>query len=76
MQRSRKGNPLGVGLTVVDVGTTTAIEGSLMLSVPVTITGRAISIAAPAAWVLWAIAGLFLSLGTRLRRPPQANGSD
>ena len=43
-----------------------------MFSVPATITGIAIAMAAPAAWVLWAAAGMFLSLRARLRRPTSA----
>ena len=68
-----KVDPLWVGVFVAATGTAITIEGVLRFSVPVTIIGAAIAMAAPVAWVLWAVAGMFLSLWTRLRRqhPPQ-----
>ena len=73
MKTNWKVNPLWVGLAVAAAGTAIAIEGTLWSSVPIAITGIAIAMAAPAAWVLWAVGGMFLSLWTRLRRqhPPQ-----
>ena len=67
-----KVNPLWVGLAVVAAGTAIAIEGTLWRSVPAVIIGTAMAMAAPVAWVLWAVAGMFLSLRTRLQRqrPP------
>ena len=44
------------------------IEGALRLSVPIAIAGIAIVMAIPAAWVLWAVAGMFLELRAHLRR--------
>ena len=72
MKTKWKVDPLWVGLSLVAVGTGIAIEGVLWSSVPIAITGIAIAMAAPAAWVLWAVAGMFLSLRTRLPRrgPP------
>ena len=67
-----KVKPLWVGLFVAAAGSAITIEGVLRLSVPIGITGIAITLAAPAAWVLWAIVGMFLSLWTgrqRQRRP-------
>jgi hypothetical protein len=67
-----KVNPLWVGLSIAAAGTAIAIEGALWNSAPIATTGIAIAMAAPAAWVLWAIAGMFLSLRARLRlqHPP------
>ena len=73
MKTNWKVNPLWVGLAVAAAGTAIAIEGTLFRSVPIAITGIATAMAAPAAWVLWAVGGMFLSLRARLRRqrPPQ-----
>ena len=57
---------LWVGLAVAAAGAATTIQGALMLSAPIAITGIAITLSAPAAWVLWAIAGMLISLRTRL----------
>ena len=73
MKTNWKVNPLWVGLAVAAAGTAIAIEGTIFRSVPIAITGIAIAMMAPAAWVLWAVAGMFLSLRGRLwrQRPPQ-----
>ena len=61
-------NILWVGLLIVAAGAAIAIEGTLRGLVPVGITGIAITMAAPAAWGLWAVVGMFLSLRAWLRR--------
>ena len=72
MKTKWKVDPLWVSVFVAAAGTGIAIEGVLRFSVPVFIIGTAIAMAAPAAWVLWAVAGMFLSLRAQLRRqhPP------
>ena len=72
MKTKWKVDPLWDGLTAAAAGTAITIEGFLRLSVPVTIIGTAIAMAVPVAWVLWAVAGMFLSLRAQLRRqhPP------
>ena len=72
MKTKWKVDPLWVGVFVAAAGTGITIEGVLRFSMPAVIIGTAIAMAAPAAWVLWAIAGMFLSLRKRLRRqcPP------
>ena len=56
---------------VTIVGTATTIEGVVMRSPPIAITGLVMSIAAPAVWVLWAMVEILVSLRRSLwRRPP------
>ena len=43
---------LWVGLALAAAGAATTIQGALMLSVPIALTGIAITLSAPAAWVL------------------------
>jgi Zn-dependent protease len=71
-KESRKIKLVGGCLAVVTiVGTATTIEGVVMRSPPIAITGLVMSIAAPAAWVLWAMVEMLVSLRKRLgRRPP------
>ena len=77
MKMHWKVNPLWVGAFVAAAGAAITIEGALRLSVPIAIAGIAIAgiaitMAIPAAWVLWAVAGMFLDLRAHLRRqrPP------
>ena len=75
MKKNWKANPLWVvwvGLAVAAAGTAIAIEGTLWRSVPIAITGIAMAMATPAAWVLCAVAGMLVSVRTRLKRqsPP------
>ena len=72
MKMNWKVKPIWVGVAAAAAGTAITIEGILRFSAPVTIIGTAIAMAAPAAWVLWAISGMFLSLRAQLRRqhPP------
>ena len=71
METNWQVNPIGVGLSVAAAGSAIALEGALMLSVPVAIAGMAVTMAAPAAWVLWAMAGC-----SRRCRPGGVGGSD
>ena len=66
MKTTWKVNPLWVGLAVAAAGAAVAIEGALRFSVPIAITGIAMTIAAPAAWVLWSITGISKKLGLHL----------
>ena len=68
MKMNWKVNPLWVGLTLAAAGSGITIEGALRLSVPIAIAGITIVMAIPAAWVLWAVAGMFLDLRAHLRR--------
>ena len=68
MKMNWKVNPLWVGLTLAATGAGITIEGALRLSVPIAIAGIAIVMATPAAWILWAVAGMFLELRAHLRR--------
>ena len=60
--------PLWVGVFVAAAGAAITIEGALRFSVPIAIAGIAIVMATPAAWILWAVAGMFLELRAHLRR--------
>ena len=66
MKTKRKVDPVWVGLAVASVGTVITIEGVLWFSVPVAISGIAVVMAVPASWVLWTVAGMFLSLRARM----------
>ena len=72
MKTKWKVDPLWAGVFVAAAGTGITIEGVLRFSMPAVIIGTAIALAAPAAWVLWAVAAMFLSLRARLwrQRPP------
>ena len=63
----------GGSLAVVSiVGTATVVEGAVMRSAPVLIAGLAMSMAFPAAWVLWVMVDMLVWLRRHLRRrrPP------
>ena len=68
MKTTWKVDPLWAGLAVAAVGAAVAIEGALRFSVPIAITGVAMTLAAPAAWVLWATTGMLVSVWTCLKR--------